>query len=67
MREVLDQIFGQRRIVGQIACQQIVVERHLGIGEHDRKFGPRQALARRDARGQDLVVGQIFDRAVEAP
>ena len=64
-REIAQEIVDQRRIVGQVAGQELVVERQLRVGEQHGKLGPRQALAGRRAALDLLVVGQELDGAVE--
>ena len=52
-------------IVGQIRGQELVVQRHLGVGQQHRDLGPEQALAELAALAQRLLVGQHLELAVE--
>ena len=64
-RKIAAQLLGELGRIRQIGGQQLAVERHLGIGEQHRQFGPGQPLALRRPRREGLVVGQEFERAVE--
>ena len=64
-REILDQIPQQIGIIRQLGRQQLVVQRHLGVGDQHRHLGPVQPLAHLPALRQRVVVGQHFQLAVQ--
>ena len=63
--EIRRQGRGERRIVGQGACQDLRVQVELGIGHQHGQFRPGQALAVILQFLDVGIVGQEFHRAVE--
>ena len=59
------QVSDQQRIVDDVALDQLVVYRHLGIGHDHRELGPLEPLPGAAALHQRVVAGQSLDAAVE--
>ena len=54
------------RIVGQLGCEEFVVEPNLAVSEQNRALGVGQAAALSAAFGDFIVAGQKLQRAVQA-
>ena len=66
-REVAAQRGGDPRILGQVRGQQLVEQPHLAVGEQHRVLGAVRPLLLRAPLGNDLVVGQELDGAIQPP
>ena len=64
-REVTEQFRLEHRLIREIRAEQVVVERHLGVGQDHGQLRPREAEPERRTLPERLIVGQELDRPVQ--
>ena len=64
-REVEQQVFDEDLRIGQIGFQQILVQHELCVREDHRDLRTRETDVRGAPLGNEVVIGQAFERAIE--